>query len=333
MFKDSTAAVRVTVARLEATLSDSHAFTRIEPRFYVVRQGTAYVYIQVIPWEPGRALLRLVAQLAGDVDMTPDLAMKLLRLNARLRFGAFGYVVQGSCVVFAHTLLGGETLDAEEILTALRDLSVLADEFDDRIVEEAGGKRMQDLIDAPPRLRPFFSELDSPGNWDRGRRQRHDVNEVDNPRVSASDAKARGHGIARSTGAHGGALARGARHPHDAASAARIFRRSPARASVSITSFARSRRSPSFSWQLFVIFGTAGAIALILAAMRSRLLWWGRAERSSVLGGLRRAARHLGRRRADPQRHTSRDRRRGVAAWRSSAAWMRALHPWRARSR
>ena len=41
-------------------------------------------------------------------------------------------------MVFAHTLLGGETLDAEEITTALRDLSMLADEFDDRIVEEAG---------------------------------------------------------------------------------------------------------------------------------------------------------------------------------------------------
>ena len=36
----------------------------------------------------------------------------------------------------------------EEITTAVRDISMLADEFDDRIVEEAGGKRMQDLIDA-----------------------------------------------------------------------------------------------------------------------------------------------------------------------------------------
>src|SRR5262245_59998304 len=122
-------AVRVTVARIEETLADSTAFTRVEPRFYVVRQGTAYVYIHVLPWEPDRALVRLVAQLARGVDMTPDLALKLLRLNARLRFGAFGYVSQGSCVVFVHTLLGGETLDAEEITTALSDLSMLADDF------------------------------------------------------------------------------------------------------------------------------------------------------------------------------------------------------------
>src|SRR5580704_10429274 len=141
MTKD-TSAVRVTVARIEETLAGSPAFTRVEPRFYVVRQGSAYVYIQILPQEPDRALVRLVAQLARGVEMTPDLAIKLLRLNARLRFGAFGWVAQGSCVVLAHTLLGGETLDADEITTVLTDLSVHADEHDDRNVEEAGGKTM-----------------------------------------------------------------------------------------------------------------------------------------------------------------------------------------------
>jgi hypothetical protein len=154
-------AVRITVARIEETLAGSPAFTRIEPRFYVVRQGSAYVYIQVLPWEPDRALVRLVAQLARGVDMTPDLAIKLLRFNARLRFGAFGYVAQGSCVVLVHTLLGGDTLDADEITAAVRDLSVLADEFDDRIVEEVGGQRMQDLIDASA-SDALFAELELP---------------------------------------------------------------------------------------------------------------------------------------------------------------------------
>jgi hypothetical protein len=166
---NDTSAVRVTVARIEETLAGSTAFTRIEPRFYVVRQGSAYVYIQILPLEPGRALVRLVAQLARGVEMAPDLAIKLLRLNARLRFGAFGYVSQGSCVVLAHTLLGGETLDADEITTVLRDLSMLADEYDDLIVEEAGGKRMQDLIDASAAA-SFFSGFDpSPsGAWEHG---------------------------------------------------------------------------------------------------------------------------------------------------------------------
>src|SRR3954465_3028360 len=114
-------AVKVTVARIEATLAGSPAFTRVEPCFYVVRQGSAYVYIHVLPWEPDRALVRLVAQLARGVEMTPDLAIRLLPLNAGLPFRAFGYVPQGSCVVLGHPLLGGETLDADEINAAVRD--------------------------------------------------------------------------------------------------------------------------------------------------------------------------------------------------------------------
>jgi len=164
MSKDAASAVRVSIARIEQTLADSPAFFRVEPRFYVVRQGTAYIYIQILPWEPDRAVVRFVAQLVRGVEMTPDLALKLLRMNSRLRFGAFGYVPQGSCVVLAHTLLGGETLDPEEILTALRDMTVIADEYDDRIVEEVGGQRMQDLIDASA-VSAFFEDIDPRRDW------------------------------------------------------------------------------------------------------------------------------------------------------------------------
>jgi hypothetical protein len=88
-----------------------------------------------------------VAQLARGVEMNPDLAMKLLRLNARMRFGAFGFVTQGDCVTFSHTLLGGTTMDREEILATLRDVALVADEYDDQIVEDAGGQTMQQILE------------------------------------------------------------------------------------------------------------------------------------------------------------------------------------------
>src|SRR3954466_997240 len=93
-----THAVRVTCERVEELLGASQAFRRVDDRFYVVRQGTAYVYVHVLPWGGDRALVRFVAQLARDVDMTPDLAIRLLQINTKLRFGAFGFVKQGSCI-------------------------------------------------------------------------------------------------------------------------------------------------------------------------------------------------------------------------------------------
>ena len=142
-----THAVRATCARVEELLGNSPAFKRVDDRFYVVRQGSAYIYIHVLAWGGDRALVRFVAQLARDVEMTPDLAIRLLNVNTRLRFGAFGFVKAGSCITLQHTLLGSGTLDGAELLATLRDLAVLADEYDDRIVAEAGGRTMQTLLE------------------------------------------------------------------------------------------------------------------------------------------------------------------------------------------
>jgi len=161
-----TTAVELTVRRVEELLCKNPAYAKIEPRFYVVRQGSAYVYIQVLAWQPDRVLVRLVAQLARGVEMTPDLALRLLRLNTRMRFGAFGYVARDACVVLSHSLLGGETLDADELLTALRTLAMVADEYDDHIVKEAGGKRMQDLLDDSAAA-ALATDIATRDGWDR----------------------------------------------------------------------------------------------------------------------------------------------------------------------
>jgi hypothetical protein len=140
-------AVQETCARVEEILGQSHAFRRIEEGFYVVRQGSAYIHVHVIAWGGDRALVRFVAQLARDVEITPDLALALMRLNASLRFGSFGYVQDGACITLQHTLLGGSALTAAELLATLRDLALIADEYDDRIVAEVGGSTMQALLE------------------------------------------------------------------------------------------------------------------------------------------------------------------------------------------
>jgi hypothetical protein len=155
-------ATRLSCATIENVLGQSPAFKKVDRNFYVVRQGSAYVYLLAVDWGDERSLLRFVAQLASGVEMTPDLAMKLLRLNARMRFGAFGYVRDGRCVTFSHTLLGGETLDREDIVTTLRDIALVADEYDDRVIEEAGGQTMQQILEESA-LSALKSELEHQG--------------------------------------------------------------------------------------------------------------------------------------------------------------------------
>jgi hypothetical protein len=103
--------------------------------------------INVLPWNPDRAVVRVVAQLVKGVTMEVPLALRLLEMNANLRFGAFGYVPVGDVIIFSHTLLGGSTLDAAELTATVRDVAIIADEYDDRIAARYGGQTMQDLLE------------------------------------------------------------------------------------------------------------------------------------------------------------------------------------------
>jgi hypothetical protein len=141
------AAEKKTCGIIEETLQGNRAYRKIEDALYVVKQGSSYVMINVVPWGEQRAIVRCVAQLARGVQMDESLAVQLLQLNSVLRFGAFSYVKEDRLVLFLHSILGGATLDPEELVATIRDVALIADEWDDRICERWGGQRMQDLLE------------------------------------------------------------------------------------------------------------------------------------------------------------------------------------------
>ncbi|HVZ73882.1 MAG TPA: YbjN domain-containing protein [Polyangia bacterium] len=141
------AAAKKSCQLIEKTLGSSPAFKKIDEGLFVVKQGSSIVMINVLPWKADRAVVRCVAQLVKGVTMEVPLALQLLEMNALMRFGAFAYVPSGDVIIFSHTLLGGATLDAEELTTTIRDVAIVADEYDDRIAARYGGSTMQDLLE------------------------------------------------------------------------------------------------------------------------------------------------------------------------------------------
>jgi type III secretion system-like peptide-binding chaperone len=136
-----------TALLIEQTLGDNHAYRKIDDRLYAVKQGSAYVMINVVPWGKDKAMLRCVSQLVKGVKMTLDLATQLLTLNAHLRFGSFSYDPVGDLILFSHAILGGTTLDPDELLATLQDVALIADEYDDKLAKKYGGQRMKDLLE------------------------------------------------------------------------------------------------------------------------------------------------------------------------------------------
>lgn len=132
---------------IEETLANSPAFRRVDEKLYVVKQGSAYVMVNIVAWDDDKALVRCVALIAKNLDLEGSLAIELMQLNATLRFGAFAYDKAGQQVLFIHSILGGHTLDSEELVATLRDVALIADEYDDKLVDRYGGQRMQDVLE------------------------------------------------------------------------------------------------------------------------------------------------------------------------------------------
>ncbi|HUS68449.1 MAG TPA: YbjN domain-containing protein [Kofleriaceae bacterium] len=151
---------------IEETLGDKGSYRKVDERLYVIKQGSSYVMINIVPWESDRALVRVVAQLVKGVRMSGDLALQLLNLNAQLRFGAFAFDPKDDLVLFIHSLLGGATLDAEELLAAVTDVALIADEYDDKIIKKFGGQTMRELLEEAALER--LLEADPDAAWHGG---------------------------------------------------------------------------------------------------------------------------------------------------------------------
>ena len=143
------AAIQHSCDVVEKALGKSHAFRVIERGFYVVKQGSSVVMINVLASGANRdrALVRVAAQVVAGVRPEPQLLRQLLILNGKLRFGAFAYEPDGELILFSHALLGGSTLNANEVLAAVHDVALVADRYDDHIVARYGGRRMQDVVE------------------------------------------------------------------------------------------------------------------------------------------------------------------------------------------
>jgi hypothetical protein len=145
-------AVDASCINIEKILGKSPAFRKVDDHLYVVKQGSSYVMISVVPSGHKskvneRALVRVVAQVVAGVKPEPSLFRQLLILNGQLRFGSFAYVPEGSLIMFGHSILGGDSMDPKELIATVHDVALVADEYDDRIVARYGGARMQDVIE------------------------------------------------------------------------------------------------------------------------------------------------------------------------------------------
>lgn len=133
--------------KLVETALDEHfpEYIKFEDGSYTITHGSTQVMIQVRPYTENETCVECLANVVFGADITPELMQFLLRKNAELHIGGFGLLFDDT-VIFQHSV-AGTNLDANELATSVKAVAIIADHYDDEIVDMAGGQRSSDVID------------------------------------------------------------------------------------------------------------------------------------------------------------------------------------------
>ena len=150
----------VTYHKVEEYLTTSQLFKDAlqvaidQPNFYVT-YGSALIDVNVMswevhPWETGElAIVRACSCITVESRIDAELMQYLLSENRRMRFGSFQLGRQNE-ILFAHSVLGGESMDLVELQTCILSVVTIADTYDDLLMQKFGGQRGIDRLPQKP---------------------------------------------------------------------------------------------------------------------------------------------------------------------------------------
>lgn len=113
------------------------------PEFGVL-VGSAFAQTAIYPFGEDDSVISTRAYVVTGAELSADLMHFLLRENDRMTFGAFGVDEDGD-IFFEHTIVGS-TCDPNELKASVSSVVLIADEYDDLIVEKWGGNRAIDRV-------------------------------------------------------------------------------------------------------------------------------------------------------------------------------------------
>jgi hypothetical protein len=114
---------------------------------YSVEYGSAIINIGVYGWKES-AMVDCLSFVAKGVKVSSELMKFLLSANTKMYFGAFSLADEGGTgdVMLHHAIVGGNAMDKNELKFTVMEIARIADEYDDKIVNQFGGKRGLDAI-------------------------------------------------------------------------------------------------------------------------------------------------------------------------------------------
>ena len=150
LFREGTAMIETpqelidaTILKVESVLKEKFdEYESYGSGTFTISRGSTQVMVLVRPFTEHETCVECIANVVYGAEINADLMNFLLRRNAEIHFGAFGLLFDNT-IVFQHTITG-TNLDANELYTSVNSVAIIADYYDDEIVEKFGGKRSTD---------------------------------------------------------------------------------------------------------------------------------------------------------------------------------------------
>ena len=117
---------------------------------FALQEGSTFVYLRTFPIGEKQAGVEVFSYVVIDVAVTEALMRYLLSYNLRLMFGGFGLAIDDEgkgAVVLTHTIMGNG-MDRVELYASVSAIARVADDLDDQIVAQFGGKTALDKLTA-----------------------------------------------------------------------------------------------------------------------------------------------------------------------------------------
>lgn len=109
---------------------------------FAVGVGSARALTAVFPFQDDDAVISTRAYVVRGAPASLEFYTWLLNQNHRMTFGSFGVDDKGD--VFLEHSIVGSTCDQPELSASVLAVALLADDFDDQIVNRWGGRRAID---------------------------------------------------------------------------------------------------------------------------------------------------------------------------------------------
>jgi len=129
--------------KIQRYLGEMVGTYEVGPTFYRVRYESTALMIRPFVWQEKRVMVNFSCILLREMAFHANLWKRIAELNRDFMFGKAAYYPEDKILTWEHFLLG-DFLDKDEFTSACSLMVMTANELDDKLQQEFGGKKFTD---------------------------------------------------------------------------------------------------------------------------------------------------------------------------------------------